>query len=210
MNKIYNSTQNIFNKNNPFDNKSNINDIDIGYDNADIKRFVNRLLSSLEKNINKQKSWKNNRVRPKELISDALKVGEKLKSQEYLNSINKKNKLDIMDDAKIMARTMYVDHFIDTSKSKVQEEFKNFIKSCNQKAITKIEGNLMEIIHNNISCSKIKKENQKLELKLSQINNEVRLLNQKLLERNDEINKLQIKFKPFKRMMPFFEELIQT
>ena len=202
MDKKYNSTNNIFSNNNSLDNESNILD---NY-NEFINKYLISQISSLEERINKEKSFKN-RIKPKDLISDALKIGEKLKSPEYLDNKNKMNKLEIIDDARNNARTMYIDNSIENSKNRVIEELKNYIKSSNLNAINSLKDNLKQIINNKKAYSKMIKENEKLELQLSECNKDVNLLNQKLFKKNDEINKLQIKFEPFKKIIPFFEEL---
>ena len=92
---------------------------------------------------------------------------------------------------------------------KVNEDFHDILKSVNKNAINKLEKYLSEIINIKKSYTEIIKENEKLEIKLSNINNNVRTANNQLIQKNDEVSKWQIKFQSFKKIMPFFEELIR-
>lgn len=187
---------------NIFSNKDRIN-------NA-ITKIMNRNLlsqiSNLEKRIQLENELRTNKIRPKELILDALKIGEKINSKEYQNTKHKK--VDIILDAKMVARTTYLDISRKKSKLKVNDEFKDILKEVNKKAIIKLDKNLEEIIKIKKSYDKMTHENETLELKLSNINKDIENLHQKLSLKKEDIDKFQMKFEPFRKEIPFFEELI--
>ena len=187
---------------NIFSNKNRIN-------NA-ITKIMNRNLlsqiSNLEKKINLENELRTSKIRPKELILDALKIGEKIKSKEYQN--NKNKKVDIILDTKMVARTVYIDISRKKSKLKVNDEFKEILKEVNKKAIVKLDKNLEEILKIKNSYDKMIHENEMLELKLSNINKDIQNLHQKLSIKKVDIDKFQTKFEPFRKEIPFFEELI--
>ena len=202
--KKYNSTNNIFLKNKSLNKERK----SITYYNDYINKNIFTQLNSLENKINVEKELKFGKLRPKELISEALKVGEKINSKEFIENKNKTNKIDIIYDTKIMARTLYIDHIFEKSKHKINEEFKDILKSCNKMAKIRLEKNLEEIKNIKNANENLQETNKLLEYKVSDINNDVKEINQKLIEKNKEINKLQIKLDSFGNMIPFFEELI--
>ena len=178
-------------------------------DNA-ITKIMNRNLlsqiSNLEKRINLENELRTSKIRPKELILDALKIGEKIKSKEYQNKKNKK--VDIILDAKTVARTTYIDISRKKSKLKLNDEFKDIIKEVNKKALVNLDRNLEEILKIQNSYDRMIHENEMLELKLSNINNDIQILHKRLSAKKIDIDKLQIKFEPFRKEIPLFQELI--
>ena len=178
--------------------------------NNAITKIMNRNLlsqiSSLEKRINLENELRTSKMRPKELILDALKIGEKINSKEYQNTKNKK--VDIILDAKMVARTTYIDISRKKSKLKLNDEFKDIIKEVNKKALVNLDKNLEEILKIQNSYDRMIHENEMLELKLSNINKDIQTLHQKLSGKKLEIDKLQIKFEPFRKEIPLFQELI--
>ena len=187
---------------NIFSNKNRIN-------NA-ITKIMNRNLlsqiSNLEKRIHLENELRASKIRPKELILDALKIGEKINSKEYQN--NKNKKIDIILDTKMVARTTYIDISRQKSKFKINDEFKDILKKVNKQAIVKLDKNLEEIFKIKNSYDKMIHENEMLELELSNINKDIQTLHQKLSVKKIDIDKLQIKFEPFRKEIPFLEELI--
>ena len=178
--------------------------------NNAITKIMNKNLlsqiSNLEKKIQLENELRTSKIRPKELILDALNIGQKIKSKEYQNTKNKK--VDIIYDAQMIARTAYIDTTRKKSKLKVNDEFKEILKEVNKQAIVKLDKNLEEIIKIKNSYNKMIYENKMLELKLLNINKDIENLHQKLSVKKDDIDKLQIKFEPFRKEIPFFEELI--
>lgn len=178
-------------------------------DNAITKIMNKNLLSqisNLEKRINLENELRTSKIRPKELILDALKIGEKIKSKEYQNKKNKK--VDIILDAKTVARTTYIDISRKKSKLKLNDEFKDIIKEVNKKALVNLDRNLEEILKIQNSYDRMIHENEMLELKLSNINNDIQILHKRLSAKKIDIDKLQIKFEPFRKEIPLFQELI--
>ena len=204
MEKNCNSYNDIFVKDKNANNEPN--DI-LDYKELLINSKYN-LLFSLKKKIKEKRFSQTSTLNPNDLILEALKICEKVKSKEFSDSKYKMSKLDILEDTKMTARTNYVNNKIEKSRFKLIENFKDFLKSCNKNALNILENNLSQLndIHNSYSI--ISKENEILEYKISNINNDVRELKNKLLSYNDFIIKLKIKFRIFKKMMPFFEELI--
>ena len=178
--------------------------------NNAITKIMNKNLlsqiSNLEKRINLENELRTSKIRPKELILDALKIGEKIKSKEYQNKKNKK--VDIILDAKTVARTTYIDISRKKSKLKLNDEFKDIIKEVNKKALVNLDKNLEEILKIQNSYDRMIHENEMLELKLSNINNDIQILHQRLSAKKIDIDKLQIKFEPFRKEIPLFQELI--
>ena len=178
--------------------------------NNAITKIMNKNLlsqiSNLEKRINLENELRTSKIRPKDLILDALKIGEKIKSKEYQNKKNKK--VDIILDAKTVARTTYIDISRKKSKLKLNEEFKDIIKEVNKKALVNLDKNLEEILKIQNSYDRMIHENEMLELKLSNINNDIQILHQRLSAKKIDIDKLQIKFEPFRKEIPLFQELI--
>ena len=178
--------------------------------NNAITKIMNRNLlsqiSNLEKRINLENELRTSKIRPKELILDALKIGEKIKSKEYQNKKNKK--VDIILDAKTVARTTYIDISRKKSKLKLNEEFKDIIKEVNKKALVNLDKNLEEILKIQNSYDRMIHENEMLELKLSNINNDIQILHKRLSAKKIDIDKLQIQFEPFRKEIPLFQELI--
>ena len=204
MEKNCNSYNNIFVKDKNSNNEpSNI----LEYKELLINTKSNQLFS-LKKKINEKRFSQTSTLNPNDLILGALKICEKVKSKEFSDSKNKMNKLDILEDTKLTARTNYINNKIEKSRIQIIEDFKDFLKSCNKNAFNILEKNLSQLNDIQNSYSKISNENEKLEYKISNINNDVRALKNKLLSYNDDIIKLKIKFRIFKKMMPFFEELI--
>ncbi len=169
----------------------------------------NEVISSSQKNILDKKNLNNNRLNPNNLILDALKIVEKLKSKKYLENRNNLEISEIIEDTKIRARTSYINNKTEKSKMEIKEQFSKALKSINKKVLNNLENNFHEIINIKNSYIEIMKENEMLDYELSNINKDVRILNKKLFNLNDEISKWQIKFNPFKKVMPFFEGLIR-
>ena len=176
--------------------------------NEFINHHLINQLTSLEKKINKEKEIKLQKIRPNELILDALKIGEKFKFKQLFENKEKTNRFDVILDELMMARTQYAYNSKEKSICKVKEDFKNNLKSYNKQALNTLEKNLKKIIDFKQSYEKIMKENEILELKISKINDEVRMFNKNLISKNEEISEIQIKFEPYKKMMPFFEEIV--
>ena len=143
------------------------------------------------------------------MILDALKIVEKLKSKKYLENRNNLEISEIIEDTKIRARTSYINNITEKSKMEIKEQFSKALKSINKKVLNNLENNFHEIINIKNSYIEIMKENEMLDYELLNINKDVRILNKKLFNLNDEISKWQIKFNPFKKVMPFFEGLIR-
>ena len=166
-------------------------------------------LISLKKKINKKRFSETSRISPNKIILNTLRICEKVKSKNFLDSKNKMNKLDIIEDTKIAARTVYINNKREKSRIKLIEDFKEFIKSYNQNALIILKNYLSKMINIKDLYSNIFKENEMYQSRISNIDNDVRILKNKLLNYNDEIIKLEGQFKIFKKMIPFFEELIQ-
>ena len=201
MEKKYNSENDIL-INNPLNLLLNVQEY-----NNNIKN--NEVISSSQKNILDKKNLNNNRLNPNNLILDALKIVEKLKSKKYLENRNNLEISEIIEDTKIRARTSYINNKTEKSKMEIKEQFSKALKSINKKVLNNLENNFHEIINIKNSYIEIMKENEMLDYELSNINKDVRILNKKLFNLNDEISKWQIKFNPFKKVMPFFEGLIR-
>ena len=200
MDKKYNSAINLIEADNELNKILNLKELKNNLKDNQLLSFPNKSYS--------KKKLNNNKIRPNELILEALKIGEKIKSAQYLENKNNLNILDIIDDAKISARATYLNHKTEKGKRKVKKELKDILKSINKSALNKLENFYSDIINIRNSQTKIIKENEILDLNLSKINNDVKILNEKLLKKNEEISQWQVKFDCFKNIMPFFEELV--
>ena len=89
MEKRYSSANNIFDGDNELNKISNIKEF--------INNLKNEQLTPFKKKRNVIKNISSERIRPHDIILDALKIGEKIRSKEYLDSKNNLNTLEIIE-----------------------------------------------------------------------------------------------------------------
>ena len=138
-----------------------------------------------------------------------LKIGEKMLSKKFSH----KNNLEIsklMEDVKARARETYINNKNEKEKLEIKEKFKNTLKSINRSVLNNLNSYLHEMIIIKNSFSDIRKENEILDFEFSNVNNNVRIINSQILKKTDEISNWQIKFESFKKVMPFYEEIISS
>ena len=148
----------------------------------------------------------------KEAIKEALNIGNRIKTESAAKNLDTsyiKYADELVQNTQISARNNYIENISKKFKLSLNNDFKNTLVKSTEEGVIELEKKLEEIDRTKQKYEFALSENVKLEQKLVDLNNDLRIISNKLLEKNQLINKEQIKNESFKLIQPIFEELIK-
>ena len=152
-------------------------------------------------------------INAKDIIQEALNVGNKLRSYTPKKETDEKENLvtfEVIHNTNEIARQTFLSNLNSRKFEQLIQKFMinvNEINDNSDKELNKILDNITKCKH---SIEIHKKKNELLSEQLSEINTSCKNIENELRIKNDDINKLQIKFEKFQQIKPIFEELIRS
>ena len=149
----------------------------------------------------------------KTIMNEAIMIGKKMNTEN--SEKNKKNKInfkytdEIIQDAHFTARNNYVEKLSENFKINLRKNFKDILMKSTKEDVDELEKKLDLIEQVKSNYEKALVENSKLQIKLVNLNNELRTISHDLYEKTQVINKEQLKNISIKTVQPIFEELIK-
>ena len=149
----------------------------------------------------------------KTIMNEAIKIGKKFitenSSKEKEKKSNYKYVDEIIQDTHLAARNNYVEKLSENFKINLRNNFKDILIKSTSEDVDKLNKELDKIDELKINYEKAKSENSKLQMKLVNLNKELRIITNDLYKKTRVINKEQLKNVSIKTIQPIFEELIR-
>ena len=147
-----------------------------------------------------------------DIMKEALQIGKRLKTESKAKSKEStyiKYADELIQNTQISARNNYIENISQKFKLNLHNNFKNELIKSTEEGVDELQIKLDSIDKTKQKYEMALNENARLEQKLVDINNDLRLISHELYEKNELINKEQIKNEAFKIIQPIFEELIR-
>ena len=190
--------------------KKNINTISSSYRQSkiDLDDIYEGILFTSKNKFHKKFSGKT-------IMNEAIKIGKKFitenssKEKEKEKKSNYKYVDEIIQDTHLAARNNYVEKLSENFKINLRNNFKDILIKSTSEDVDKLNKELDKIDELKINYEKAKSENSKLQMKLVNLNKELRIITNDLYKKTRVINKEQLKNVSIKTIQPIFEELIR-
>ena len=160
----------------------------------------------------KNKNKNINKFNGNDIIKQALKIGERIKTESAIQSKEGsyiKYTDELIQNTQISARSNYIENLSQKFKLNLHNNFKNSLIKSTEEGVIELKKKLEQLDKTKLKYEMALNENVKLEQRLVELNNDLRNISHKLFEKNQLINKEQIKNECFKIIQPIFEELIR-
>ena len=153
----------------------------------------------------------------KKIMKEAIKIGQKfITEKSSKEKDNEKEKIsnykyvdEIIQDAHLTARNNYVEKLSENFKINLRKNFKDILIKSTSDDVDKLHKELDKIEQLKLNYEKALSENSKLQIKLVNLNKELRMISNELYKKTQVINKEQLKNISIKTIQPIFEELIK-
>ena len=155
----------------------------------------------------------------KTIMNEAIKIGKKFLTE---NSFSEKQKLkdkekkpnykfvdEIIQDTHFTARNNYVEKLSENFKINLRKNFKDILIKSTSEDVDKLNKELDKIDEVKSTYEKALAENSKLQMRLFELNKELKIISNDLYKKTQVINKEQLKNISIKTIQPIFEELIK-
>lgn len=155
----------------------------------------------------------------KTIMNEAIKIGKKFLTE---NSFSEKQKLkdkekkpnykfvdEIIQDTHFTARNNYVEKLSENFKINLRKNFKDILIKSTSEDVDKLNKELDKIDEVKSTYEKALAENSKLQMRLLELNKELKIISNDLYKKTQVINKEQLKNISIKTIQPIFEELIK-
>ena len=147
-----------------------------------------------------------------DIMKEALQIGKRLKTESIAKSKEStyiKYADELIQNTQISARNNYIENISQKFKLDLHNNFKMELIKSTETGVDELQVKIDNIEKTKKKYEMALNEHAKLEQKLVDINNDLRLISHELHEKNELINKEQIKNEAFKIIQPIFEELIR-
>jgi hypothetical protein len=147
-----------------------------------------------------------------DIMKEALQIGKRLKTDSIAKSKEStyiKYADELIQNTQISARNNYIESISQKFKLDLHDNFKMELIKSTEEGVDELQVKIDNIEKTKKKYEMALNEHAKLEQKLVDINNDLRLISHELYEKNELINKEQIKNEAFKIIQPIFEELIR-
>ena len=192
--------------------KKNINTISSSYRQSkiDLDDIYEGILFTTKNKFHKKFSGKT-------IMNEAIKIGKKFitensskeKEKDKEKKSNYKYVDEIIQDTHLAARNNYVEKLSENFKINLRNNFKDILIKSTSEDVDKLNKELDKIDELKINYEKALSENSKLQMKLVNLNKELRIITNNLYKKTQVINKEQLKNISIKTIQPIFEELIK-
>ena len=147
-----------------------------------------------------------------EIMKEALQIGKRLKTESTAKTKEAtyiKYADELIQNTQISARNNYIENISQKFKLNLHNNFKTSLIQSTEEGVKELQIKLDKIEKTKQKYEMALNENARLEQKLVDLNNDLRIISHELFEKNELINKEQIKNESFKIIQPIFEELIR-